>query len=81
MTAGRSLIELGYEADSPVGARALVERLAASFARSVDLDGERHLIQLVWGICSTSYSANCACEPKTVGSGGPECSRDWVVCR
>ncbi len=50
VTAGRALIELGYEAESPVAARALVERLAQSFARSVDLDGERHLIQLVWGI-------------------------------
>ncbi|HEV7288782.1 MAG TPA: GGDEF domain-containing phosphodiesterase [Sphingomonas sp.] len=55
VTAGRALIELSYEAESPVAARALVERLAQSFARSVDLDGERHLIQLVWGIAVAPF--------------------------
>ncbi|MCA1197224.1 GGDEF domain-containing phosphodiesterase [Sphingomonas sp. R647] len=55
VTAGRSLIELGFEAESPVAARALVERLAQFFARSVDLDGERHLIQLVWGIAVAPF--------------------------
>ncbi len=55
VTAGRSMIELDFEAQSPALARALVERLAESFARSVDLDGERHLIQLVWGIAVAPY--------------------------
>lgn len=55
VTAGRSIVELDFEAESPVHARALIDRLAQAFARSVDLDGERHLIQLVWGLAVAPY--------------------------
>lgn len=55
VTAGRALIELGFESDDPATARALIERLAQHFARSVDLDGERHLIQLVWGLAVAPF--------------------------
>ncbi len=55
VTAGRSTVELEFEAESPVHARALVDRLAQAFSRSVDLDGERHLIQLVWGIAVAPF--------------------------
>ncbi|MFL9842770.1 EAL domain-containing protein [Sphingomonas sp. ST-64] len=48
--AGRALLEVAFEADSPEDATALVDRLAQTFARSIDLDGERHLVQLVWGV-------------------------------
>lgn len=49
-SAGRALLEVAFEAESPEHATALIDRLAQSFARSVDLDGERHLIQLIWGV-------------------------------
>ena len=55
VTAGRSTVELDYEAESPAHAQALVERLGQAFARSVDLDGERHLIQLVWGLAVAPF--------------------------
>ncbi|MCW4460201.1 EAL domain-containing protein [Sphingomonas sp. BT-65] len=47
---GRSQLELAFEADSAESATALVERMARAFTRAVDLDGERHLIQLRWGV-------------------------------
>lgn len=50
--AGRSLLELSFEAESADAATALIESLAREFARTVDLDGERHVIQLRWGIAA-----------------------------
>lgn len=48
--AGRALLELSFEADSADSATATVEQLSRAFARTVDLDGERYLIQLRWGV-------------------------------
>jgi EAL domain-containing protein (putative c-di-GMP-specific phosphodiesterase class I) len=48
--AGRSLLEMSFEADSAESATGVIERLAREFTRTVDLDGERHVIQLRWGI-------------------------------
>ncbi len=48
--AGRSLLELSFEAESVEQATESVERLCRAFSRTLDLDGERHLIQLRWGI-------------------------------
>lgn len=47
---GRSLLELSFETDSAESATAIVERLSQAFSRTVDLDGERHLVQLRWGL-------------------------------
>lgn len=48
--AGRALLELSYETETVEEASAIVQELSRSFARSLDLDGERHLVQLRWGI-------------------------------
>lgn len=54
-TAGRATVELEFDADSPDLARALIDGLAEAFSRSVDLDGERHLIQLAWGVAVVPF--------------------------
>jgi EAL domain-containing protein (putative c-di-GMP-specific phosphodiesterase class I)/GGDEF domain-containing protein len=48
--AGRALLELSFETESAEAAQAIVEDLSRSFSRAMDLDGERHLVQLRWGI-------------------------------
>ena len=55
VTAGRATAELTFDAESPGEARAVIDALAQIFARSVDLDGERHLLQLVWGMAVAPY--------------------------
>lgn len=48
--AGRALLELSFEAESADSATTTIERLSRIFSRTVDLDGERYLIQLRWGV-------------------------------
>lgn len=50
--AGRSLIELSYEAESAEHAGAVVESLSRTFSRALDLDGERHVVQLRWAVAT-----------------------------
>ncbi|WP_443026799.1 putative bifunctional diguanylate cyclase/phosphodiesterase [Sphingomonas sp. LT1P40] len=56
--AGRSLLELSFEAESVEQATENVERLCRAFSRTLDLDGERHLIQLRWGIAAAPAGDN-----------------------
>ncbi|MBX3593998.1 MAG: EAL domain-containing protein [Sphingomonas sp.] len=53
---GRALVELSFESDTPAKATASVEELCRVFARTLDLDGERHLIQMRWGLAVAAAS-------------------------
>lgn len=50
--AGRALLELNYETQSIEESTAIVQGLSRAFSRALDLDGERHLVQLRWGIAA-----------------------------
>lgn len=51
-TAGRALVELSFEAESAERGTSVIEGLCRVFSRSLDLDGERHVIQLRWGLAT-----------------------------
>jgi EAL domain-containing protein (putative c-di-GMP-specific phosphodiesterase class I)/GGDEF domain-containing protein len=50
--AGRALLELSYETESMEESTTIVQGLARTFSRALDLDGERHLVQLRWGVAA-----------------------------
>lgn len=50
--AGRSLLELSYETETIEESTAIIQGLCRSFSRALDLDGERHLVQLRWGVAA-----------------------------
>lgn len=50
--AGRSLLELSYETETIEQSTGIIQTLCRLFARALDLDGERHLIQLRWGVAA-----------------------------
>ncbi|MCP3728934.1 GGDEF domain-containing phosphodiesterase [Sphingomonas sp. MG17] len=50
--AGRALVEIGFEAESAEQATAVIEGLCRIFSRSLDIDGERHVVQLRWGLAT-----------------------------
>jgi EAL domain-containing protein (putative c-di-GMP-specific phosphodiesterase class I)/GGDEF domain-containing protein len=50
--AGRALVEIGFETESAEQATAVIEGLCRIFSRSLDIDGERHVVQLRWGLAT-----------------------------
>lgn len=54
--AGRSLLELSFEAPSAPDAQAVIDRLASAFTRATSIDGEPHLLQLRWGLAAIPAS-------------------------
>ncbi|MEO7171003.1 MAG: EAL domain-containing protein, partial [Sphingomonas sp.] len=50
--AGRSIIELSFEAESVADATGVIDRLSSAFTRSTTIDGEAHLLQLRWGLAT-----------------------------
>ncbi|WP_431469965.1 putative bifunctional diguanylate cyclase/phosphodiesterase [Sphingosinithalassobacter sp. LHW66-3] len=50
--AGRALLEIGFERDAPEVAADEIDRLCAAFAEPLDIDGEPHQLQLVFGIAA-----------------------------
>jgi EAL domain-containing protein (putative c-di-GMP-specific phosphodiesterase class I)/GGDEF domain-containing protein len=49
---GRSQLELSFETETSEEATQIVEGLSRAFSRALDLDGERHLVQLRWGLAT-----------------------------
>ncbi|PKP90699.1 MAG: EAL domain-containing protein [Alphaproteobacteria bacterium HGW-Alphaproteobacteria-16] len=47
--AGRALLELTLEAESVAAGTTMIEELAQAFSRTLEFDGQRHLVQLRWG--------------------------------
>ncbi|MES2441395.1 MAG: GGDEF domain-containing phosphodiesterase [Pseudomonadota bacterium] len=54
--AARSVVELAFERDTPEAAAADIDRLRKAFLRPLDLDGERHQLQLQFGVAAAPSS-------------------------
>ncbi|WP_077512651.1 bifunctional diguanylate cyclase/phosphodiesterase [Sphingomonas sp. LM7] len=52
LTAGRALIEIGFEREAPEAAAADIERLRKALARPFDLDGEPYQLQMQFGVAA-----------------------------
>ncbi len=50
--AGRALVELSFERESPEVAADEIERIRKGFARPLDLDGEPHQLQMHFGVAA-----------------------------
>ncbi|MES2987593.1 MAG: bifunctional diguanylate cyclase/phosphodiesterase [Pseudomonadota bacterium] len=54
--AGRALVEIAFERDTPEAAAAEVDRLRKAFLRRIDLDGEAYQIQMQFGVAAAPAS-------------------------
>jgi len=52
LTAGRALIEIGFEREAPEEGAADIDRLRKALARSFDLDGEAYQLQMQFGVAA-----------------------------
>ena len=52
LTAGRALIEIGFERETPEAGASDVERLRKALARPFDLDGESYQLQMQFGVAT-----------------------------
>ena len=52
LTAGRALIEIGFEREAPEAGAADIDRLRKALARSFDLDGEAYQLQMQFGVAA-----------------------------
>jgi EAL domain-containing protein (putative c-di-GMP-specific phosphodiesterase class I)/GGDEF domain-containing protein len=50
--AGRALVEIAFERDTPEAAAADIDRLRKAFTRMIDLDGERYQMQMHFGVAA-----------------------------
>jgi EAL domain-containing protein (putative c-di-GMP-specific phosphodiesterase class I)/GGDEF domain-containing protein len=55
-TAGRSLVELSFERDTPEAAATDIDRVHKAFLRSLDLEGERFQLTMNFGIAAAPCS-------------------------
>ncbi|UZK66233.1 putative bifunctional diguanylate cyclase/phosphodiesterase [Sphingomonas sp. M1-B02] len=53
VTAGRALIEIAFERDSPEAGAADIDRLRTAFLKPLDLDGEPYTLHLHFGIAAS----------------------------
>jgi diguanylate cyclase len=53
VTAGRALVEIGFERASPEAAAADIDAVRAAFARMIAIDGERFQLQMHFGVAAT----------------------------
>ena len=56
--AGRTLVEIAFERDTPETAAADVDRLRKAFLRMIDIDGERYQLQMVFGVAAAPVGEN-----------------------
>jgi EAL domain-containing protein (putative c-di-GMP-specific phosphodiesterase class I)/GGDEF domain-containing protein len=56
VTVGRAVVELAFERDSPEAAAADIDRLRKAFLHALDLDGERHQLQMLFGVAAAPSS-------------------------
>lgn len=54
--AGRALVEITFERDTPEAAAADIERLRKAFQRKIDLDGESHRLTMRFGVSAAPAS-------------------------
>jgi EAL domain-containing protein (putative c-di-GMP-specific phosphodiesterase class I) len=52
LTAGRALIEIGFEREMPEMGAADIDRLRKALARPFDLDGEQYQLQMLFGVAA-----------------------------
>lgn len=50
---GRAQLEIQFETDSPAQANEIVDAMSRTFSTAFEIDGERHLVQLRWGLAVT----------------------------
>jgi EAL domain-containing protein (putative c-di-GMP-specific phosphodiesterase class I)/GGDEF domain-containing protein len=55
-TVGRAVVELAFERDCPEAAAADIDRLRKAFLHPLDLDGERHQLQMQFGVAAAPSS-------------------------
>ncbi len=55
-SAGRALVEIAFERDTPEAAAADIDRLRKAFLRSLDLDGESYKLQMHFGVAAAPSS-------------------------
>jgi len=55
---GRTQVELSFERDTPEAAAADIDELCKTFGRALELDGEPHLIQMLFGIAAAPLDEN-----------------------
>jgi EAL domain-containing protein (putative c-di-GMP-specific phosphodiesterase class I)/GGDEF domain-containing protein len=58
VTAGRALVEIAFECETPEVAAAEIDRLRKAFLRPLDLEGERYQIQVHFGVAAAPGSDN-----------------------
>jgi EAL domain-containing protein (putative c-di-GMP-specific phosphodiesterase class I) len=54
-TAGRALIEIGFEREAPEAGAAEVDRIRKALARPFDLDGEPYRLQMDFGVAAAPF--------------------------
>lgn len=52
VTAGRALVEIAFERESPKAAAAEIDRLRKAFLRMIDVDGEPYQLQIHFGVAA-----------------------------